>query len=236
MNKIIKITDDEIVIGKDDGSVLKTAKSNANYDAKVDDVVDVFVDGDTTIIAKSKKYVEKKECKFLSKLICGCQKLLPIIFSSIFVLSLICLIVVCAVPRGKMYKNKQVFGNIIVNSEISFSGKNMTVRNYYNGNDSKTVFEYKIKNGKLYYLSKTANEYLEFGSISSTKIVVENSQNETLVYVEKGMKAFVAVFIAITVISGVCDIACFTVLVLTKKGIIKLDDNKMKQDKASSEK
>ena len=236
MNKIIKITDDEIVIGKDDGSVLKTAKSNANYDAKVDDVVDVFVDGDTTIIAKSKKYVEKKECKFLTKLIRGCQRLLPIIFSSIFALSLICLIVVCAVPRGKMYKNKQVFGNIIVNSEISFSGKNMTVRNYYNGNDSKTVFEYKIKNGKLFYFSKTANKYLEFGSLSSTKIEVEDSENQTLIFVEKGMKSLVAVFIVLTVVSGLCDIACFTVIILTMKGIIKLDDKKMKQNKVSSEK
>ena len=129
-----------------------------------------------------------------------------------------------------------MFGNIIVNSEIKKKKKNMTVRNYYNGNDSKTVFEYKIKNGKLFYFSKTANKYLEFGSISSTKIEVEDSENQTLVFVEKGMKSLVAVFIVLTVVSGLCDIACFTVLILTKKGIIKLDDNKMKQNKVSSEK
>ena len=43
MNKVIKITDDEVLIGKDDGSIVKTEKSNATWDVKVGDEVKVKI-------------------------------------------------------------------------------------------------------------------------------------------------------------------------------------------------
>ena len=54
MNKVIKITDDEVLIGKDDGSIIKTEKSNATWDVKVGDEVELFVDGNTIIPALKK--------------------------------------------------------------------------------------------------------------------------------------------------------------------------------------
>ena len=83
MNKIIKITDNEVVVGKDDESVLKVKKSSVNWNAKVGDAVDIFADGDETILSLSKQYVQKKDCKILQCLVKGCQKILPIVFSGL---------------------------------------------------------------------------------------------------------------------------------------------------------
>lgn len=229
MNKIIKMTDEEIVVGKEDGSVLKVNKSTVSWDAKVGDIVDIFIDGDETILSLSEG-VQKKKCNFLQCLINGCQKVLPIVFSSLVGLFLILTIVFCAIPRGNKYYFSQETSGILVETEISFSDKKMIVKNSYRGLEDETKFDYKIEKGKLLYFSKSEQKFMEYGSINSTKIVVTNYDNSKLVFVEKGMFALKTISIVFLVITAILDALCVTVLILTKKGIIKLETKKSSEE------
>ncbi len=240
MNKIIKITDDEVVVGKDDGSVLKVKKSSVNWKSKVGDLVDVFKDGDNYILSKSVNIVEKKKCKFVSCLVKGCKKLLPIIFSSLFGLFLILTIVLSVMPHGKKYKFSTDILGTKVSSEIILSGDKITVNNYYMGRFDTTESTFKIKNGKIYAVNQETNEYDEIGTITSTKIVTDSGDGYKFVYVETCVKAWIIVAIVFTIIFAVLDAASIAVLILNKKGIIKIksevtDKNKTNVVKKESE-
>ena len=222
MNKIIKITDNEIIVGKDDGEVLKLPKSSCEWNAKIGDFVDVFKDGDSFILSKSVNFVEKKDCKFVECLVKSCKKILPIIFSSLFGLFLILTIVLTVMPHGKLYKyNAEIFG-IKVYSEISLSGNKITVKNYYDNRCDRTESTFEIKNKKIYTLNQETNQYAELGTISSTKIVTDSGDNFEIVYVETCVKAWKNVGIVFMIIFAVLDVASIVVLILNKKGIIKI--------------
>ena len=64
MNKVIKITDDEVLIGKDDGSIIKTEKSNATWDVKIGDEVELFTDREDIVINLVKKLKKLENINF----------------------------------------------------------------------------------------------------------------------------------------------------------------------------
>lgn len=128
MNKVVKITEDKIFVGQDDGSLLETDRTNANYDVKVGDVVEVYSKDDLIIINKISDKNPTKSNKNNIKL----SKILSITFSIIFSFFLISFIVISVLPHGKVYtyemsdgedyyRIKLTFSEDIVTSEISFS-------------------------------------------------------------------------------------------------------------------
>lgn len=180
--------------------------------------------------------------KFISKIVYLSQKIFPIIFSSLTAIFLILLIVSCVISRGKLYEFKYKYDDYnSITTRIEFSSKTFEVRNYYpNGEKDSSVFEYKIKDGKLYYFEEYQDKYLEYGSINSTKLVIDTNTGFKYVFVEKGIVALKSVSITFLIIFAVLDAASIAVLILNKKGIIKIksevtDKNKTNEVKKESE-
>ena len=233
MNKVIKITEDEIFIGRDDGSVLTTEKANASWDVQVGDEVEVFASGETVILNLAKPNKRNKSSKlmnnaFVNKIVSLSQKIFPIVFSCLFVLFLVALIVVSCVPRGSKYTFKDEIAGIEISSVVEFTKDELTSTTYYSESleDENMIYttNYKITDGKLYTYNLTTKEYNYAGKISSTKAIIE-SEGLKIEYKENTMIALQTLSIVFMVIFAVLDLASITILVLTKKGIIKSNQN-----------
>lgn len=171
MNKVIKITDDEVLIGKDDGSIIKTEKSNATWDVKVGDEVELFVDGNTIIPVLKKKLKSKKKNKFLTITSKLSQKIFIPLFTMIWALSLISIIVLGVIPRGDTYLYKDNIIGVDVSSKMVFSEDGMEIEALdENGEYKITSYSFKIVSGSLYVWSSERGEFEYWGKISSTKI------------------------------------------------------------------
>lgn len=228
MNKVVKVTEDEVFIGKDDGSVVKTEKSNATWDVKVGDVVELFVSGDMVILNLTKKQKSNVTNGFLGSIVKSCQKILPIAFSCLFVLFLTALIVISSVPRGNKYTYEANIGGMEISSVVTFDGDEITLTSYYELNgetdDEIVTSTYKITDGKLYTYNLTTKEYNYAGKISSTEAVIENDGMK-LIYKENTMIALRTISIVFMIIFAVLDTAAIAVMLLTKKGVIKLNNS-----------
>lgn len=228
MDKIIKVTEDEIFIGKEDGTIIKTERANANWDVKVGDVIEVFASEEMIILNLAKKTKTKTKKLFnFEKLFQYCQKLLPIIFSSLFAAFMIALIVVCSVPRGKEYKFSDSLMGIDYSYTVTFSKDEVVLKSYAKYGDevedSVSTYEYKITDGCLYVYNEELEVYENNGRISSTKLILTDLEGESLKLElkEKTMCALRNTFITFMVVFGILDLACIVIIVLTKKGIIK---------------
>ena len=234
MNKIIKITDDKIFVGKDDGSILETEISNASWGAKVGDEVEVFSSGDTVILSLAKKAKEKKVYPIIKKTVNACQKLLPMIFTGLFAFFTIALIVICALPKGYKYEFEMEFMGVEVTSTIKFKGDEMEMT--MSTLDEITTAKYDIEDGKLYEYNTETRKYDYLGEISSTKLSIKEPETGlVLEYEEETMIALRTLSIVFMVISGVLDLACIAVALLTKRGIIKLEEAQAVQQTTSEE-
>ena len=234
MNKIIKITDDKIFVGKDDGSILETEISNASWDAKVGDEVEVFSSGDTVILSLAKKAKEKKVFPIIKKTVNACQKLLPMIFTGLFAFFTIALIVICALPKGHKYEFEMEFMGVEVTSTIKFKGDEMEMT--MSTLDEITTAKYDIEDGKLYEYNTETRKYDYLGEISSTKLSIKEPETGlVLEYEEETMIALRTLSIVFMVISGVLDLTCIAVALLTKRGIIKLEEAQAVQQTTSEE-
>ena len=228
MNKVIKVTEDEIFIGKDDGSIVKTEKSNASWEVKVGDEVELFSSGKTIILNLAKKVKEKKNNGFISWIAKYSQKTLPVVFSGLFALFLIALIVICSVPRGWKYSYKAEASGIEIESIIEFEDDDMIMSNYSNAagifdNETDSLTNrYKIESGKLYVYDNELRTFEYAGKISSTKIEVI-SEGIKLEYKENTMIALRTLSIVFMVIFAILDLGAIVVMYLTKRGVIKLD-------------
>lgn len=162
----------------------------------------------------------------MKKLINFCKKPLLIISLVGFVIFMVSLITVCAIPHGKEYKYEYAVAGQEVESEITFKKNQIMVNTWLNETlQSSTSWEYKIKNGKLYAITDGETEYL--GKISSFKIKivadsgVEGYNNYVYVYKCKSTIAIRKVSIAFMCLFGVCGLASVVLTILDKKGIIK---------------
>lgn len=224
MNKIIKVTNDEILVGTDEGSIIKTERANASWDAKVGDKVEIFSNGDTVILTLRQKHKERKENMFVSKTVGLCQKIFPIVFSCLLVVFLAAFLVICNVPRGKKYviKNTAIVEYDIT---ITFDGDEMIIKstNLFaeEGEDKYVVnsTKYAIVDGELYEYNELTEEYDLIGEISSTKLslIIDNYR---IVFKENTMISLKTWSLILMIVSAVLDLACIVVFVLTKKGVI----------------
>lgn len=237
MNKVIKITDDEVLIGKDDGSIVKTEKSNATWDVKVGDEVELFTSGETVILNLAKKVKEKKENGFVNGVVKLCQKMFLISFTSLFALFMVALIVIGMIPRGNKYTyNAEIMG-MELSATVSFEGDEMSMK--MTGDEEIMVTKYKIESKKLYEYNTETSAYDYVGEISSTKITYKLDLGEVgsfnMIFKENTMIALRTLSIVCMIIFAVLDLAALTVMILTKKGIIKLSDSRKVEVLANSQ-
>ena len=237
MNKVIKITDDEVLIGKDDGSIIKTEKSNATWDVKVGDEVELFTSGETVILNLAKKAKEKKEKGFVNGVVRLCQKMFLISFTSLFALFMVALIVIGMIPRGNKYTyNAEIMG-MELSATVSFKGDEMSMK--MTGDEEIIVSKYKIESKKLYEYNTETSAYDCVGEISSTKITYKIDLGEdgsfNMVFKENTMITLRTLSIVCMIIFAVLDLAALTVMILTKKGIIKLSDSRKVEVLANSQ-
>ncbi|MBQ8425941.1 MAG: hypothetical protein IJX17_08015 [Clostridia bacterium] len=68
MNKVIKVTEDTIYVGKNDGEIVKTNISNASWDVKVGDEVEIFANDEIIILYLIKKLDKELEIENKQKL------------------------------------------------------------------------------------------------------------------------------------------------------------------------
>lgn len=167
----------------------------------------------------------------MKKLINFCKKPLLIISIVGFVVFMVSLITVCAIPHGNKYKYELGVAGQEVESEITFNGKEVNVETWLNEKlQSSTTWEYKIKNGKLYAITNGESEYL--GKISPFKIKIvadtgtEGFNNYVYVYKCKLTIALRKVSVAFMCVFGVLAIASVVLIILDKKGIIKYKNDK----------
>jgi len=59
MNKVIKVTEDTIYVGKSEGEIVKTDISNASWDVNVGDEVEIFANDEIIILYLLKKFEQK---------------------------------------------------------------------------------------------------------------------------------------------------------------------------------
>lgn len=237
MNKIVKVTDDKIFIGKDDGSLVVTEKNNASWDVKVGDVVELYEKGDLIIINQSKRNLkQKKKLNIWGNIVNACSNRLPIIFSSFFVLFFVAFMVINFIPHGRTYTCKENIFGYELEATLTFSGDEVTekVKNPYykneelsdiEGIDTKNEFiiytsKYKILDKKLYSFDEDTGDYEEGGKISSTKYIAE-SLGYKIEYTEHTMQTLKTLSLVLFIVFLVFDLACVVVVVLNKKGIIK---------------
>ena len=60
MAKVIRVDELQVVIGNDDGSIVKYNRSCCNFNPQVDDIVDIFEDDFETVITKKKPSVTQQ--------------------------------------------------------------------------------------------------------------------------------------------------------------------------------
>lgn len=234
MNKVIKVTEDEVFVGKADGSVVKTDKSNASWDVQIGDQVEIFTSGDMLIlnlISQSRLKKKKVKSSFSKKIINLCRKVFPIAFTSLFLFFLTALIVIVSVPRGWKYTYEEEVGGVYVSCSIRFEDKNYLVMSSevaeFDRLPEKYIqrMRYRIENGKLYIYSEEDEGFMYCGKINSMEI--DFIDEEVMVNLkEDTMSALKVISIVFMCIFAVLDFASIVVFMLIKNGTIKIEADK----------
>ena len=235
MNKVIKVTEDEIFVGKSDGSVVKTEKSNASWDVQVGDYVEIFSSGDMLILnlisqVTIKKKKDNSTNSFSQKLFKLCRRVLPVTFTALLVFFLTALIVIVSVPRGWKYKFEESVAGAYANISIRLENDEYAVLVSEIGDydiPPETFMErlrYRIIDGRFYMWSEEDESFMYCGKISSTKIewvaegvTVELKEN-TMITLKVFSIVFMSVFAAL-------DVASIVVCGLIKNGKIKIKED-----------
>lgn len=238
MNKVIKVTDNEIFIGKEDGSIFQTTKNNASWNVQVGDVVDLFISGEVVILNLIKKEKKNREFKFLKKLASMCNNIFPIIFSILLVISIAGLITLHFVPRGNVYTYKLEENGVKMKITAKFSDSGLNFSYWVldadkNLTEDEVEIAFKIIEGDLYTYSVDEEEYIYEGEITSTKLKIR-SLGTTMVLKEKYLNPLKVASIVVLVISAILDLASLAVMILIKAKIIKLEKNANAETEISS--
>lgn len=236
MNKVIKVTDDEVFVGMEDGSIVRTEKSNASWDIQIGDNVELFASGDMIILNLVTATRKSDKSKLTNGVFCKiaklCQKVFPIAFSVLFVMFLTALVVVCSLSKGDKYTGKVYEDGVEFNIVIDFEDDNyLLLTSEYEEWGDKPVrmserVRYRIDDGKLYLYSTDSEGFIYVGKITSTQIEASGFMDDSypLELKEKTMitlRTLSAVFMSLF---AVLDLASVVVMLLIKNGKIKIEE------------
>ena len=182
----------------------------------------------------------------MKKFLNVCKKQLLIATTVAFVAFMVMLIVVSSLSHGRVYTYELNILNQTAKAEIIFNEDSIEVRSYANGILQTTnTSAYKIIDGKIYSIDENGKVELE-GNINAYEFTFSEetfkdtgmTQEQIAFYTSMKLtcKTNIAlrnVAISFMVIFGVCAIGCATILVLSKKGILKLDTNNSESENVS---
>lgn len=228
MDKVIKVTDDEVFVGRENGSIIKTSKENVSFDAEVGDGVEIFSNGNMIILNLTKKMRNKNnKNKNHSKFFELCQKVFPIMFFTFFVIFFIMFCIINLVECGNKYVFKANFLGVEVSSSLNFSDNECALDASMDiiGYNEVSTYNYKIVGKKLYFYNYETKKWVYQGTISATKVVVkekmDNGMELTIVYKESVLYGLNVTAIVLFSISLALEIVSLVLWQLYKKGIIK---------------
>ena len=164
----------------------------------------------------------------MKKLIDFAKKPLLYIASSVFVLFTLILVVVSCLPRGNKYTYTMETAGVTVEVSYIFDDDDeLEIETYVLGEYDKEEGEYQIKKGELFVRAKGASEWNKIGKINAYEIVAESEEAgiKLKVVMECALtKAIRTVSIVLMSVSGVFALACVAIIILDKKGIIKVKE------------
>lgn len=164
----------------------------------------------------------------MKKLIDFAKKPLLYIASSVFVLFTLILVVVSCLPRGNKYTYTMETAGVSMEVTYIFDDDDeLVIETYMLGEFDKEEGEYQIKKGELFVRGKGAKEWNKVGKINAYEIVAESEEDgiKLRVVMECGLtKAIRTVSIVLMSVSGVLALASVAIVVLDKKGIIKVKE------------
>ena len=177
----------------------------------------------------------------MEKFINFVKKPLVIISGALFGVFLIMLIVVCAVPHGKTYTwSYDIMGQHVMDMEMSFDKDTILMTIEYdkdvaasegipeNQRRIAVKNDYEIRNGELYTREEGATTFDYSGKISAFKITMSGEDMgvgyndlkvELICHTNVAIRTVSVVFM---IISALVLAGSVTVLVLDKKGILKI--------------
>lgn len=164
----------------------------------------------------------------MKKLIDFAKKPLLYIASSVFVLFTLILVVVSCLPRGNKYTYTMETAGVTVEVSYIFDDDDeLEIETYVLGEYDKEEGEYQIKKGELFVRAKGASEWNKIGKINAYEIVAESEEAgiKLKVVMECALtKVIRTVSIVLMSVSGVLALACVAIIILDKKGIIKVKE------------
>ena len=167
----------------------------------------------------------------MNKFLRLCKKPFLITFSIIFIVSMIILIVLHAIPNASKYSYKDSFAGQTLQIDISLNQNNEAILDMFmtgstNTSETTTV-KYRVSNGKLY--TQVDNDDLNLiGTINAFEIVPDMAslqefgiggfditfKNNTNIALKITSIVFMCVF-------GVLTLGCLVIFILDKKGFLK---------------
>lgn len=171
----------------------------------------------------------------------------PLLYGAIgvFAVFTILLVVISSLKHGKTYVYKMDVAGIKIETTYTFDGDTIAVEASGFGMSEESEFEYKIEDGFLYQKYETFEEgvfeWEKMGKINAYEIVLETVDEETGLDIELVMECEVnknvrTLSIVMMVISGIAVAGAVAVIVLDKKGIIKLkSEAKVEENAENSE-
>lgn len=158
----------------------------------------------------------------------------PLLYGAIgvFAVFTILLVVISSLKHGKTYEYEMNVAGIKMTATYTFEDDDtIAVNSTAFGMSEESEIEYKIEDGVLYQKFETFEEgvfeWEKMGKINAYEIVLETVDEETGLDIElvmecKANKNVRTLSIVMMVISGIAVAGAVAVIVLDKKGIIKL--------------
>ena len=154
----------------------------------------------------------------------------PLLYGAIgvFVVFTALLVIISSLKHGKEYEYETNIAGIAMDFTYIFEDKDtLVIESVVLGELSQAEGNYEIRDGVLYSKQEGSTEWEKDGKINAYEIVLESVDEETGLKMEivmecKANKAVRTLSIVMMCVSGVLAIGAAVVLVLDKKGIIKL--------------
>ncbi len=158
----------------------------------------------------------------------------PLLYGAIgfFAVFTILLVVISSLKHGKTYEYEMNVAGIKMSATYTFEDDDtIAIKSTVFGMSEEDEIEYKIEDGVLYQKFETLEEdvfeWEKMGKINAYEIILETFDEETGLDVElvmecKANKVVRTLSIVMMVVSGIAVAGAVAVIVLDKKGIIKL--------------
>lgn len=176
MGKVVKVTDEEVHIEKLDKSMFYTNKSNADWDIRVGEYVEIFTKENVVILKKCEGDINR-----ISQIISYYFDKLKVSLFVIFFFILFTFIYYKYLDNDGLYSYKENVLGVNIEVNIALQGDEMSYNRIVSGVTKESLkTKYKITDEKLYGLNENTGKYVYIGDITTTKLIIYTNDNEKM--------------------------------------------------------